>query len=99
MARQGPPIHGYEAPILRGVWERITSFGVLRVWGHVWAACCLFVGLLVLTYVGFRWLAVPFVGWLLGHGALVLLTQWSDRWDEMALAHLRRRYKSRYDAG
>jgi hypothetical protein len=59
----------------------------------------LFVGLLVLTYVGFRWLAVPFVGWLLGHGALVLLTQWSDRWDEMALAHLRRRYKSRYDAG
>ena len=25
---------GYQAPILRGVWERITSFGALRFWSH-----------------------------------------------------------------
>jgi hypothetical protein len=99
MARQAPPIHGYEVPILRGVWERITTFGVLRVWGHCWAAFCLFWGLLALTYLGFRWLAVPFVLWLLGHGALLLLTQWNVKWDEMAFAQMRRRYRSRYDAG
>ena len=99
MARQTPPIHGYEVPILRGVWERITTFGVLRGWSHCWAAFCLFIGLVTLTYAGFRWLAVPFVVWLIGHGGLVLLTQWNVKWDEMAMAHIRRRYKSRYDAG
>ena len=30
------PLHGYTAPILRGVWERITSFGALRFWSHAW---------------------------------------------------------------
>jgi type IV secretory pathway TrbD component len=96
---QGSPIHGYHVPILRGVWERITSFGALRVWSHAWAAICLFLGLLVLTYWGFTWTLGPLLLWIIGHGALVLLTQWNPRWDEMIQAQMSRRYKSRYDAG
>jgi type IV secretory pathway TrbD component len=96
---QGSPIHGYHVPILRGVWERIQSFGALRFWGHAWAAMNLFLGLLVLTYWGLRWTLGPFLLWLVGHGALVLLTQWNPRWDEMIQAQISRRYKSRYDAG
>ena len=92
-------LYGYRAPILRGVWERITTFGVLRVWSHCWAACCLFLGLLTLTLVGFKWTVVPLLTWLLGHGALVFLTQWNSRWDEMMVAQWRRHYKGRYDAG
>src|SRR5262249_39769043 len=93
------PVHGYQVPILRGVWERITSFGALRFWSHAWAAMNLFVGLLVLTYWGFKWTLGPFVLWILGHGALVLLTQWNSKWDEMIQAQISRRYKSRYSAG
>jgi hypothetical protein len=99
MTPQSGPIHGYQVPILRGVWERIQTFGALRFWSHAWAALCLFVGLLVLTYWGFKWTLGPFLIWLVGHGALVLLTQWNYRWDEMVLAQLGRRYKSRYSAG
>jgi type IV secretory pathway TrbD component len=90
---------GYTAPILRGVWERITSFGATRGWSHTWAALCLFLGLYLLIYWGFKWLAVPFLLWLLGHGTLVLLTQWNVRWDEMVWAQMKRQYKDRYDAG
>src|SRR5207344_2002111 len=74
---------GYRAVILRGVWERIQTFGAPRLWSHAWAAACLFVGLLILTYWGFMWLALPLVVWLLGHGTLVMLTQWHHRWDEL----------------
>ena len=93
------PVHGYQVPILRGVWERILTFGAPRLHSHAWAAACLFVGLLMLTYWGFRWLLLPGLVWLLGHGLLVLLTQWNARWDEMIIAQLHRRYKSRYSAG
>jgi hypothetical protein len=90
---------GYRAIILRGVWERIQTFGAPRLWSHAWAAACLFVGLLILTYWGFLWLALPLIVWLLGHGTLVLLTQWHHRWDELVMAQMNRKYKGRYDAG
>jgi hypothetical protein len=90
---------GYEAPILQGVWQRIQSFGVLRLWGQCWAALWIGVGLWTLTYLGFRWLVLPFVCWIVGHGVLAWLTQWNDRWDEMAMAQWGRGYKDRYDAG
>jgi type IV secretory pathway TrbD component len=90
---------GYKVPILRGVWERIKTFGAPRFWSHTWAAACLFVGLLLLTYWGFKWLVVPFFAWLLGHGVLVALTSWNEKWDEMIMAQFQRKYKSRYDAG
>jgi hypothetical protein len=89
---------GYRAPILRGVWERIKTLGVLRIFSHVWVACCLALGLWTITYLGFRWLALPVVLWLAGHCGLFLLTQWNDKWDDMFLAQLVRNYKDRYDA-
>jgi hypothetical protein len=97
--RQEADHYGYRAPILQGVWTRITTFGAIRFWSHAWAAGCLFVGLLLLTYWGWRWLVVPVLAWLLGHGILVALTTWNPRFDEMAMAQLNRRYKGRYDAG
>ena len=93
------PFHGYQTPILRGVWERITTFGALRFWSHAWAALNLFLGLLILTYWGLRWTLGPVLLWIAGHGVLVLLTQWNPRFDEMMMAQLRRRYRGHYDAG
>lgn len=92
------PIHGYQATILRGVWERIQSFGVVRGWGHCWAALNLALGLYLLTYKGLLWLAVPLLLWLVGHGALALLTRWNPAWPDMMWAQLHHRYKDEYDA-
>ena len=47
-------VEGYEAPIKRALWERITSFGVPRVWATLWMVCCLYVGLLVMVAWGLR---------------------------------------------
>ena len=52
-------VEGYEAPIKRALWERITSFGVPRVWATLWMVCCLYIGLLVMVGLGFTWLVVP----------------------------------------
>lgn len=89
---------GYRMPILRGVWERIKTMGGLRVPTHMWMAFCIFLGLWTLTSLGFRWLPAPFLLWVIGHAALVMLTQWSDRWDDMAVAQWTHQYKDRYDA-
>jgi len=70
-----------------------------RFYARAWACLWLFVGLLLLTYWGFRWLPLPFLGWLVGHGVLVLLTQWNPHWDDMLVAQMNQRYKSRYSAG
>jgi type IV secretory pathway TrbD component len=99
MAEQSAPLHGYQVPILRGVWERIIVFGAPRFYARAWACLWLFVGLLLLTYWGFRWLPLPLLGWLAGHGVLVLLTQWNPHWDDMLVAQMNQRYKSRYSAG
>jgi type IV secretory pathway TrbD component len=96
---QGSSIHGYQVPILRGVWERITTLGAPRFYSRAWACLCLFAGLLLLTYWDFRWLPLPFLAWLVGHGVLVLLTQWNPRFDDMMIAQINQRYKSRYRAG
>jgi len=69
------------------------------MWSHAWAAMCLFLGLLLLTYWGFRWVAVPVLLWAVGQGTLAALTAWNTRWDEMIFAQMNRKYKSRYSAG
>lgn len=92
-------VEGYSAPIKRALWERIKTFGVPRLWGSVWAVLCLYGGLLTLVGLGFPWLLLPAVVWLLGQGVLMALTTWDPHWDEIALAHLMRRYKAYYDAG
>ena len=92
-------VEGYEAPIKRALWERITSFGVPRLWATLWMVCCLYVGLLVMVGLGFTWLMVPALVWMIGHGLLIALTLFDAQWDEMVLAQLTRRYKAFYDAG
>lgn len=92
-------ITGYEGDIYRGVWERVKVFGALRTWSHVWTASCCFVGLYLLTYWGFKWVALPFCAWLVGHLTLVALTSWNSNWDEMMRAQWARRYKGCYRAG
>ena len=57
------------------------------------------VRLLLLTVCGARWASLPLGGWAVGHGALMLLTQWDHGWDDMAVAHMLRRYRAFYDAG
>lgn len=93
------PIHGYHATILRGVWERITSYGALRLQAAAWAAFNLALGLYLLTYRGILWLAIPIVLWLIGHGVLVWLTMWNPAWSDMFWAQLNNRYKDDYFGG
>jgi type IV secretory pathway TrbD component len=90
---------GYSADIKRSLWERVQSFGVPRVWGTLWLCACLYGGLLTMTFLGMLWVIAPLVVWLIGHGVLVALTHFDPHWDDMALAHLRRRYAAQYDAG
>ncbi len=97
-------IEGYAAPIHRGVWERILVMGAPRMLSTLWLVLSLYAGLVVLTVCGVRWVLLPLVVWAVGHGVLVLLTQWDASWDDMLVAHLRQHgsrwgYKSFYDAG
>ena len=92
-------IPGYEAPIYQALWARVTSFGVPRVWATLWLVVCLYAALLVMVGLGFIWMAVPALVWMLGHGVLMGLSLWDINWDEMAIAQLTRRYRAYYDAG
>ena len=96
--RQGR-VDGYEAPIKQALWRRIMTGGVPRVWAALWLVCCLYGALFVMVGLGFAWLLLPALVWLLGHGVLIGLTLFDPQWDEMALAQLTRRYKAFYDAG
>jgi type IV secretory pathway TrbD component len=92
-------VEGYEAPIKRALWERILTFGAPRLWAAFWTVLCLYGGLLTMVGLGFKWLLIPALVWLLGHGVLMGLTLWELHWDDVALAHLTRKYKAYYDAG
>ena len=67
--------------------------------GHAVGGLLSVYGLLVMVGLGFPWLLVPAVVWMLGHGVLMGLTLFDAHWDEMALAQLTRRYRAAYDAG
>ena len=92
-------IPGYEAPILRGVWERPTRMGAPRIWAALWLVGCLWVTLLLMTVAGFLLALIPLVVWALGQGTLVLLTFWDPFFDDLGVAHLVRRYAAFYEAG
>jgi type IV secretory pathway TrbD component len=92
-------VEGYEVPIKQALWQRILTCGVPRTWAACWTCCCLYVGLLTMMGLGFTWLLIPALVWMLGHGALMGLTLFDPYWDDMALAQLTRRYKAYYDAG
>jgi type IV secretory pathway TrbD component len=92
-------IEGYDAPIHRGIWERILTMGAPRIWSAVWLVACLYTALLFLTVIGLRWVVLPLGTWAVGQGALILVTAWDVHWDDLALAQLTRRYKPFYEAG
>jgi type IV secretory pathway TrbD component len=97
--QQSHHIEGYAAPIHRALWERILTLGAPRLWAALWLVSCLYVALLFLTIIGFRWVLLPLVVWAVGQGLLVCLTQWEIHWDDVAIAQLTRRYKALYEAG
>jgi type IV secretory pathway TrbD component len=92
-------VEGYQAPIHRALWERITTLGAPRMWAAVWLVLCLYLALIFLTVIGMRWALLPLVIWAIGQGVLILLTQFDPWWDDMAIAQVARRYKSLYEAG
>jgi len=97
MSERRDLIAGYEAPIYRGIWERILTMGAPRFLSVFWLAACAYAGLLTLTLRGFRMVLVPLVVWALGQGVLVVLTQFDGRWDDIVLAQMVRRYRAFYD--
>jgi type IV secretory pathway TrbD component len=97
--RRSEWIDGYEAPIKRALWERVTSFGAPRVYASLWIAACLYMGLFAMVGLGLKWVALPAIVWLLGQGLLIGLTLWDPNWDEVGMAQLTNRYKDFYDAG
>ena len=99
MRRGQERIAGYHEQIHRGIWERITSMGAPRTWGTLWLVVCLYAALLFLYALGIKWVLIPLVVWIVGQGVLVWLTQFDQHWDDVALAHLSRKYKSHYEAG
>jgi len=92
-------IPGYEAPILRGVWERPQRMGAPRIIAACWLVICLWVALLLMTVTGFKLAVMALVVWALGQGVLVVLTVWDPFWDDLMLMHCVRRYKPVYEAG
>jgi len=101
MARreQTQRILGYEAPILRGVWERPQRMGAPRLWSALWLVLCLWIWLMMMTVVGFTVSLIPLVVWALGQGTLIWLTKMDAQWDDLMFAHWGRRYKAFYEAG
>jgi type IV secretory pathway TrbD component len=97
MMRHRDLIPGYEATILRGVWERPQRMGAPRLWSAVWLVLCLYAGFMFMTLIGFRVALLPLLVWAIGQGTLVALTQWDAQWDDVMIAQLTRRYKSVYE--
>jgi hypothetical protein len=85
------------APIRRGLWERITTAGAPRVWSTIWLMLSLYGVLLSFFAQHLRWLPVVGLVWMLGQGGLIALTCWDEHFDDVALAHLTRRYKKYYE--
>ena len=70
MAEQGSPLHGYQVPILRGVWERIMVFGAPRFYARAWACLLALCGPPPAHLLGLSLAPLPLLGWLVGHGVL-----------------------------
>jgi len=92
-------IIGYQVEIRKGLWARVTTLGAPRIPASLWLAGCLSAAFACAMLVGVKWGIVVMGVWLLGHGAMVALTQMDPHWDDVMLAQLVRRYKAAYDAG
>lgn len=92
-------IPGYHNDIYQSVWKRPTTLGAPRLWSNCWLCLCLYLGLLLLVLLGFKWMLLPGVLWAIGQGCLALLTTWDPQWDDVIIAQMARRYRKTYDAG
>jgi type IV secretory pathway TrbD component len=92
-------IPGYQEDIHQAVWKRITTVGVPRPWFIAWGGLCLYLVFFVIYLLPLRWLVAVGVVWVVGVSIMAALTLWDPQWDDVALTHLRRRYKRRYEAG
>jgi type IV secretory pathway TrbD component len=90
-------IEGYATEIHRGLWERITSFGAPRLWAACWTVFCAFVAIQLLFRGQTKLMFLPMGLWPVGHGILVLLTNWDRQFDDVLLVSPR--YKDHYEAG
>ncbi len=101
MSERHDRIAGYDVPIHRGVWERITTMGAPRIWGTLWLVGCLYAGLVVLVGCGVRWLPLVLIVWVVGQGVLVLLTNYEPYWDDLLWHMVFRWQRNRdfYEAG
>ena len=90
---------GYEAPIRLGTWQRILHLGAPRMLSYAWMVFCIWIGLLTLLKLGFRWMLVVVGVWLSVQMVLAVLTYWNVNWDSALLARWRRRYQPYYRAG
>jgi hypothetical protein len=88
---------GYTAQIHQAVWKRVTMFGGPKMVSCLWLAICLQVALFLLPLAGFRWAGAALVIWCIGQAVLIGLTVWEEQWDDIALAHLTRRYPAHYE--
>ena len=92
-------VAGFHNDIAQAVWKRPMTLGAPRLWSNLWLALCLYAGLMTLFLIGMTWLLLPIVGWAIGQGTLIVLTQFDAQWDDVLFAHLGRRYQTWYDAG
>ena len=90
---------GYEAPIRLGTWQRILHLGAPRMCSYSWMIACIWVGLLALLKLGFRWMLVVLGVWLSVQSVMAVLTYWNVHWDSALIARMRRRYHPYYRAG
>lgn len=98
MAERGDRL-GYEAPIRLGTWQRITRYGAPRMYSYAWLILCLWVGLMVMMQLGFRWALLVGVVWLSVQMLMAALTYWNINFDKALLNRWQRKYKPFYRAG
>jgi hypothetical protein len=89
-------IEGYAVPIEPGVWQRVLTYGVPRLWGACWTAICAMAFLMILFRGYGKLCLIPVACWPLGYILLVLLTLWDEHWDDVLIASTK--YRSHYEA-
>jgi type IV secretory pathway TrbD component len=90
-------IEGYEAPIHRGIWQRILTWGAPRWYSSLWVVLCLYAALLLLVVVSPWWMLLPLGIWPVGQGIMILLTTWDTQWDDVLITSVK--YRGYYEQG
>lgn len=97
--RASTALLGYESPIRRSIWDRITHLGAPRMMTYTWMMAAAWLGLLAFNKWGIKWTLAVVVLWALVQSVLAVLTGWNPRWDNAFAARFQRGYQSYYRAG